>query len=64
MTLDNDRFVLRGLERRGGRELFLKGRLPLPIDVVNGNPGRAVSFRSMLERLRALDVAKIRTGRR
>jgi hypothetical protein len=55
MSLDGDVFLVRGLERRGERELFLKGRLPLVIDVVNAQPGRTVSFRTMLERVKALD---------
>jgi hypothetical protein len=54
-TLEHDVFRLRGLERRGDRELFLKGRLPFRIDVVNAEPGKTVSFRAMLDRLRALD---------
>jgi hypothetical protein len=57
MELDNDRFVLRGLEQRGGRELFLKGRFPFRIDVVNVQPGRAIAFRSMLERVKRMDFA-------
>lgn len=63
MKLEADAFHLRGLARRRGRELFLKGGFPFPIDIVNADPGRAVSFRSMLERLRGLDFARIRTGR-
>lgn len=61
MTLADDRFLLRGLERRGDRELFLKGRLPLPIDIVNGDPGRAVSFKAMLRRFQELDLSRVRT---
>jgi hypothetical protein len=57
MTLQNDVFVLRGTERRGDRELFVKGRLPFPIDVVNVAPGSSVSFRTMLKRARNLDVS-------
>ncbi len=56
MALSQDRFLLRGLERRGDRELFVKGRLPLRLDVVNVQPGMTVSFRTMIERLRTLDV--------
>lgn len=63
MTLDGDEFQLRGLEHRGARELFMKGRLPLPIDIVNAQPGRTVSFRSMIDRLRALDYGGIKVGR-
>lgn len=61
MKLDNDVFELRGLERRGNRELFLRGRLPFPIDVVNADPGRTVSFRSMLDRFQALDLGRMTT---
>lgn len=63
MKLEADAFLLRGLARRRGRELFLKGGFPFPIDIVNADPGRAVSFRSMLERLRALDFTRIRAQR-
>ncbi|MEX1312046.1 MAG: hypothetical protein AB1Z65_16625 [Candidatus Sulfomarinibacteraceae bacterium] len=56
MALSQDHFLLRGLERRGDRELFVKGRFPLRLDVVNVQPGMTVSFRTMIERLRALDV--------
>jgi hypothetical protein len=61
MSLENDVFLLRGLERRGDRELFLKGRLPFPIDVVNAQPGMTVSFRTMLERVRSLDFSAATT---
>jgi len=61
MTLADDRFLLRGLERRGDKELFLKGVAPFRIDVVNVEPGRAVSFSSMLGRLRNLDLGAVRT---
>ncbi|NJN65051.1 MAG: hypothetical protein HC882_09345 [Acidobacteria bacterium] len=60
MSLADDRFTLRGLEKRGERELFLKGRLPAPIDIVNGDPGRAVSFKAMLRRFQELDLSKVR----
>ncbi len=56
MKLDQDRFLLRGLAHRGGKELFVQGKLPFPIHVVNVAPGQAVSFRTMLERLRNLEV--------
>jgi len=56
MLLSNDHFLLRGLERRGDQELFVKGRFPLRVDVVNVQPGMTVSFRTMIERLRTLDV--------
>ena len=61
MTLDDDVFLLRGLEHRGERELFLRGRLPFPIDVVNAQPGRTVSFQTMLRRLKSLDFSKATT---
>jgi hypothetical protein len=57
MTLRNDAFLLRGTERRGRRELFVKGRLPFPIDIVNVAPGQTVSFQTMLRRARNLDVS-------
>ena len=57
MALTHDAFTLKGLEQRGGRELFLKGRLPLRIDIVNGSPGRRVSFDAMLRRLADLDYS-------
>ena len=56
MQLANDRFVLRGTERRGDRELFVKGRLPFRIDIVNVAPGQGVSFQTMLSRLRNLEI--------
>ncbi len=63
MKLESDAFYLRGLARRRGRELFLEGGFPFPIDIVNADPGRAGSFRSMLERLRGRDFGRIRTER-
>ncbi len=57
MRLDRDVLLLRGLEHRGGRELFLRGRLPFRIDVVNAQPGKTVSFQTMVGRLRSLDFA-------
>ncbi len=57
LQLDNDRFLLTGLEQRGGRELFLKGRLPLRIDVVNALPGQTVSFKTMMERGRKMEFS-------
>jgi hypothetical protein len=57
MTLRNDRFVLRGTERRGDKELFVKGRFPFRIDIVNVAPGHAVSFQTMLARLRNLELS-------
>ena len=61
MALAQDRFLLRGLERRGDRELFVKGRFPLRLDVVNVDPGMTVSFRTMIQRLRTLDVTTATT---
>ena len=55
MRLDNDVLLLRGLEERGGKELFLRGRLPFRIDVVNAQPGKTVSFQAMVRRLKSLD---------
>jgi hypothetical protein len=63
MALKNDAFVLRGLEQRGKRELFLKGRLPFRIDVVNVQPGRAIAFRAMLDRVQRLGFSGITTTR-
>ncbi len=63
MQLADDRFLLRGLERRGERELFLKGKYPFRIDVVNVQPGATVSFRTMLERLQNLDISAVRSER-
>lgn len=57
MRLDRDQFYLRGTEQRGGRELFLKGSLPFRIDVVNAQPGKTVSFSTMLARLQAIDFS-------
>lgn len=56
MDLRNDRFLLRGTASRGDKELFVKGRLPFRIDIVNVAPGHAVSFQTMLERVKNLDV--------
>lgn len=61
MKLKGDHFLLRGLANRGDKELFVKGRLPLRLDVVNAQPGTTVSFNSMLERLRHLDFQAVRT---
>jgi len=62
MALSQDSFLLRGLEHRGERELFLKGRLPFRIDVVNAQPGKAVSFRTMLDRLSTMDFSTSTTA--
>lgn len=63
MVLDNDHFLLRGLARRGADELFIKGRPPIRLDMVNVKPGRTVSFRTMMERLRNLEVSRRAPGR-
>ncbi len=63
MRLDKDVLLLRGLEHRGDKELFLRGRLPFRIDVVNAQPGKTVSFQTMVGRLRSLDFAGARTER-
>jgi hypothetical protein len=55
LQLVNDVFLMRGLERRGDRELFLKGALPFRIDIVNVKPGQTTSFRSMMERMKSVD---------
>lgn len=57
LSLASDVFRMRGLERRGDRELFVKGRLPFPIDIVNAQPGRTVSFRAMLDRIGNVDFS-------
>jgi hypothetical protein len=64
MQLLDDRFLLRGTERRGDRELFVKGRLPFRIDIVNVAPGQTVSFRTMLHRLQNLEVTTTPTEQR
>ncbi len=56
IALRDDRFQLRGLLSRNERELFLKGRLPFPIDIVNIEPGNTVSFQTMLGRLRNFEI--------
>lgn len=63
MSLKNDAFLLRGLVHEGGREFFLRGRLPFPIHVVNVQPGTTVSFRTMVERLKSLDFGAATTSR-
>ena len=54
LRLDRDVLLLRGLERRGDKELFLRGRLPFRIDVVNAQPGKTVSFQTMVGRLKSM----------
>ncbi|HET9299772.1 MAG TPA: hypothetical protein VFO11_07480, partial [Candidatus Polarisedimenticolaceae bacterium] len=58
MKLENDVFVLRGTAgTKEGRELFVRGRLPFPINIVNAQPGKTVSFSSMVERLKSVDFS-------
>lgn len=61
IDLANDSLLLRGLEKRGAKELFMSGRLPFPIDIVNAQPGRRVSFQAMLQRLETLDFGSATT---
>ena len=63
MRLERDVLLLRGLESRGDKELFLRGRLPFRIDVVNAQPGKTVSFQAMVGRLKSLDFARATTER-
>jgi hypothetical protein len=50
--------VLRGTAgSKEGRELFVRGRLPFPINIVNAQPGKTVSFSSMVERLKSVDFS-------
>jgi hypothetical protein len=58
LTLRQDDFTLRGLLERGEKELFLKGRFPLRLDVVNVRPGTRVSFKTMMSRLGNLEVRR------
>lgn len=58
--LGNDVLLLRGLEHSGGRELFLRGRPPFSIDVVNAQPGKTVSFLAMVRRLKSLNLGQAR----
>jgi len=63
MKLENDVFVLRGTAgSKGGRELFVRGRLPFPINIVNAQPGKTVSFSSMVERLKSVDFSTAQTA--
>ncbi|MEM9598774.1 MAG: hypothetical protein AAGD06_31190 [Acidobacteriota bacterium] len=62
VELADDVLLLRGLERRGDTELFLRGRFPFGIDVVNARPGQTVSFQTMVKRLESLDFGGITTS--
>ncbi len=52
--LQNDIFFLRGLIKEGGREYLLKGPKLLGVDVINQNPGGAISFKEMVRRLKRI----------
>jgi hypothetical protein len=58
LALHQDDFLLRGLERRGDKELFLKGRWPLRLDIVNVEPGTRVSFTTMMRRIGNLEIRR------
>lgn len=63
MQLQADVFVLRGnAGRQGGRELFVRGRLPFPINIVNAQPGKTISFSSMVERVKSVDFSAASTA--
>ncbi|MEM8933427.1 MAG: hypothetical protein AAGE94_19710, partial [Acidobacteriota bacterium] len=61
VSLDRDILLLRGLIQRDDKELFLAGRFPFGIDVVNARPGQTVSFQTMVRRLQALDTSRVRS---
>ncbi len=61
VRLDNDVLLLKGMKGRGEEELFMKGRFPFPIDIVNVQPGRTVSFQAMMRRLQNLDFSAATT---
>lgn len=61
--LDHGILRLRGVASRDGRELFVKGSAPLRLDVVNADPGRALSFRRLLERLENMRFEDLRIDR-
>ncbi|HVS13889.1 MAG TPA: hypothetical protein VMV46_08195 [Thermoanaerobaculia bacterium] len=58
LALRQDDFLLRGMERRGEKELFLKGRWPLRLDIVNVKPGTRVSFSTMMRRIGNLEIRR------
>ena len=62
VRLRNDVLLLKGLERRGEKELFLKGAFPFGIDIVNARPGQTVSFQTMVGRLKSLDFGAATVG--
>lgn len=59
VRLRDDVLFLEGLERRGDKELFLKGGFPFGIDIVNARPGQTVSFQTMVGRLQSLDFGAV-----
>lgn len=61
VVLEGDVLLLRGLVHRDDKELFLAGRFPFGIDVVNARPGQTVSFQTMVRRLQTLDTSRVRT---
>ena len=63
LSLDEDQFLLQGLLKSKGREMFLTGRLPFPIEIVNAQPGTPISFSEMLSRLKSLDLGAATTNR-
>lgn len=58
ILMRQDRFLLRGLEHRKGRELILVGKSPRRLDIVNARPGRTVFFQTMMQRIGNLDVRR------
>ena len=52
--LENDVFYLKGLIRKGSREYLVKGPKLFGVDVINQNPGGAISFKEMVRRLKRI----------
>ena len=52
--LENDVFYLRGLIKEGGKEYLVKGPKLFGVDVINQNPGGAISFKEMVRRLKRI----------
>ncbi len=50
--LENDVFYLKGLIKEGGKEYLVKGPKLFGVDVINQNPGGAISFKEMVRRLK------------
>ncbi|MEL7059641.1 MAG: hypothetical protein AAGN46_06400 [Acidobacteriota bacterium] len=63
VELEDDVLVLRGLAGDDRRELFLRGRFPFAINIVNASPGQPVSFQAMVRRLQSLDLDAARFER-